>query len=129
MGNPIDASRCFVPLARRFGHASLSLQDAVKPLLQRGVLNVSTVFEEPIWHHPNVEGHRWLAAIVARFLDDAVRSKVRFLLKQGSQGAAWMRPSSCNQSHFASPRNGCLEETFACFWTRAACRYQHFQNG
>lgn len=94
VGNPIDASRCFVPLARRFGHASLSLQDAVKPLLQRGVLNVSTVFEEPIWHHPNVEGHRWLAAIVARFLDDAVRSKVRFLLKQGSQGSTPMRPSA-----------------------------------
>ena len=29
--NEIDASRCFVPLARHFGHASLSLQDAVKP--------------------------------------------------------------------------------------------------
>ena len=68
----IDASRCFVPLARHFGHASLSLQDAVKPLLQQGVLNASTVFEEPFWHHPNVEGHRWLAAIVARFLDNAV---------------------------------------------------------
>ena len=96
--NEIDASRCFVPLARHFGHASLSLQDAVKPLLQQGTLNVSTIFEEPIWHHPNVEGHRWLAAIVARFLDDAVHRVIqqsqghappgRATLLQGSAAAA-----------------------------------------
>lgn len=96
--NEIDASRCFVPLARHFGHASLSLQDAVKPLLQQGTLNVSTIFEEPIWHHPNVEGHRWLAAIVARFLDDAVHRVIqrsrgrappgRATLLQGSAVAA-----------------------------------------
>ena len=67
-----DASICFVPLARQYGFASLSLQDALLPLLRNGTLSAADLFQPPMWTHVNVEGHRFLAAIVARYLNDSL---------------------------------------------------------
>ena len=67
-----SAESCYHALARRHGLASLSWRRAVSPLLASGVLNTTDVLEVPMYHHPNTEGHRHLAAMLACLLDRAL---------------------------------------------------------
>ena len=50
------------------GRARLG-EAALYPMVRDGQVNISSVFEPPIWHHPNVAGHRHLGAIVAKYLE------------------------------------------------------------
>jgi hypothetical protein len=72
---------CFHALARREGLASLSWRWAILPMLQDpapgAVDRLRDLFESPMWHHPNVEGHRHLAGMVACLLNHAVNRAVR----------------------------------------------------
>ena len=67
----LDASHCIEHLARYYSIPSLSWKHALYPMVRDGQVNISSVFEPPIWHHPNVAGHRHLGAIVAKYLEGA----------------------------------------------------------
>ena len=78
-GADASAEHCLHAVARRHGLASLSWRRAIRPFLSTRsaapdpVLVNKTValMEPPLWHHPNVEGHRHLAGLVACLLSRA----------------------------------------------------------
>jgi len=61
------ADECLDLLARQYDLPVLSWKRALYPLLASEALTPRQVFEPPIWHHPNAEGHRHLASLVAHF--------------------------------------------------------------
>ena len=69
----LDAAPCLTPVAQYYGIAAVSWKEAVAPLLDAGTLELENVMEEPIWHHPNPEGHRQIASLLAHFLLSATR--------------------------------------------------------
>ena len=52
------------------------MKQAVTPLLTSGTLNRSDAFQLPMGHHPNVEGHRFLASIVAHYLQHVLEREL-----------------------------------------------------
>ena len=69
----LDAAPCLTPVAQYYGIGAVSWKQAVAPLLDAGTLELEHVMEEPIWHHPNPEGHRQIASLLAHFLLSAAR--------------------------------------------------------
>jgi hypothetical protein len=65
----IDGSEeCLNQIARQYQLPAVSWKEAVFPLFSAARLAPRELLEPPIWHHPNVEGHRHLASILAHFL-------------------------------------------------------------
>lgn len=65
----VDASEaCLNPLAHMYRLPAVSWKAAVYPLLADDQLSPVDVFQPPAFQHPNIQGHRHLASIVAHFL-------------------------------------------------------------
>lgn len=67
----MDAALCFDILARYHSVPSVSWKDALWPLIRNGHVQPADVFQLPLLHHPNVQGHRQLGMIIARLLERA----------------------------------------------------------
>lgn len=87
----LDASSCFAPVAHYYGLASISWKAAVHPLLATRVLNREAVLEKPSWIHPNAEGHRQIASLLAHFLLSTQQRVMIGLAKSRPEPAARMR--------------------------------------
>ena len=73
----MDAAMCFDILARHRSIPSLSWKDALWPLIRDGRVEPASVFQVPLLHHPNVEGHRQIGMIVARLLEKVNATSMR----------------------------------------------------
>lgn len=82
-GTFLDRSEgCLNPLARFYALSVVSWKHAALPLLSAKQAAPLDLLEPPLMHHPNAEGHRHLASIVAHFL---LSAESKLALRQASK--------------------------------------------